>query len=437
MVRILLVVGGGPSEHVAFNGLKWQGLNEGWLVSDGPCPWELFETDDGFQIYNQDPANSTILCLRLDEGIVLTNYPPFLSAYAQLIPDRRVLDSWIRGERPRKSGPQLDFLKGVARIPWGHKVFVSRRGWRVVHCTRTAYANVTRTKAMETLDRLLEHTVAEQLKRGKGSNALALSSGLDSMLVGSYLRRLKVELPAFTMDSRIPGTDERSETRKSAELLGLTLQGFSIDSAPVLPTPEDPWHPYWGPQVHPGERHENEFLRFVRKSGSSRIWMGAGADQICYVDPSAVLRTDLLKGDWRSRDVLKPDIGWRRLFQLERPRNQFETLEWDLAIRHRMRLYMRSGVQLIQPFLNPQIVEFVLSLPSSFLASTRYDKLILRELGRKVVPAFDSNRLKFTHFGPSIASRLSGELKRPLKILTPRVWREIAAEQWLRGFYEK
>lgn len=432
MVRVFLVLGGDLREHRALNELKWQRVKGGWLGSDGPCPWEMIETRNHLSLYNQNPANSTILCTRTQHTTIATNFPPFLEVCGTLRPNRQFLESWMNGGGQGCSGLQLDFLKGVFRVPWGHVLRLSPNGRQAINCLRTAHEQMTLTRAVEELDRRIEEVIRKQVSGRNCGHALALSSGLDSMIVGTYLKKLSADTRAFTMDSTVCGTDERLGTRRSAELLGLPLSGFDIDDVPVLGPRE---HPYWGPQVHPGETHETDFLRFVSNHGFSKIFMGAGADQICYASKSSVLRNELLSASWCATALLRQGIGWRQLFSAEGPREQFTTLEWDLAVRHRQRIQRGSGVELIQPFLEPEIVDFVLALPSNYLASTKYDKIVLRELGRKVSPSFNSARLKYTHFGPSIRRRLSREIEP--QTLTPRSWRKVAAQRWLREFYEK
>lgn len=432
MVRVFLVFGQDPPEHPALKQLNWQRVKGGWLGSDGPCPWGIVEHKGCITLYNQHPANSTMLVSSHPRMTVVTNYPPCLHAFGPPIPNRHFLERWVQGDRVSSRGIQLDFLRGVFRIPWGHALRLSEKGFRVLECVRCPTPQMFED-AIGKLESLLRQGVISRL--GADSQyALALSSGLDSTLLGAILRDSTSSLEAFTMESRIPGTDERSPTQESSRFLGIPLSGFNIDECSVLGESIDC---SWGPQAHPGERHETEFFQFVADKGFDKVWTGIGADQLFHLEPSVVTKSTIVRPGWKAADFLKPGRGWRSLFSEEISATAFNTVEWDLAVRHQFRVQERTKVELVQPFLDPELVDFVLGLPNLFLASANCDKLLLRELGSRLIPKFPSFRRKFTDFGPSVQFRLNQETETKRTAYSPKEWRKIAARRWLDSIYGK
>ncbi|WP_249755683.1 asparagine synthase-related protein [Microvenator marinus] len=435
MVRVFLVLGQDPPKHRALNQLAWQRLKGGWLGADGPCPWDISESRDSILIYNQAPSNSTMLYTRGPNTSFVTNYPPFLRVVGRDIPNRRFLDRWIEGTEVLARGIQQDFFKDVFRVPFGHTLRLSDRGARVVECVHYPQEQWVFEDALTRLKVLLYRSVLDGVERDS-KHALALSSGLDSTLLGAILRDCAPKLHAFTMESRVPGADERHFTQESANLLGLPLLGFDIDQCPVLETSAT-MDRFWGPQAHPGEGHETEFFQFVADRGFKTIWTGVAADQLFHVDPSVVIRETITRPGWSASELLNPGRGWRGMLNRENPRIPFNSVAWDLAVRHQMRVQERTGVTLIQPFMEPDFVNFVLGLPNLFLASPSCDKLILREVGSRLIPQFNNFRRKHTDFGPSVQFRLNYERATRSKTFSPKEWRRTAAERWLGLFYGK
>lgn len=171
-------------------------------------------------------------------------------------------------------------FENIRAVPPGHDL-VEQAG-RVELC-RSASPMHTPALTPEDLIHHLERAVAAVDADGKRA-ALALSGGLDSALVLALAKRLRGDLPVFTLASHLPGYCELTATATAAQALGVRLEVIEVtgeDFVAALPeavaamgTPLFNLHPV-GRWLLACELHRRGFEVLITGDGADPLFAGS------------------------------------------------------------------------------------------------------------------------------------------------------------------
>jgi asparagine synthase (glutamine-hydrolysing) len=294
------IVGALESAGGRFAVLRWDSdRGEGFLAVDPLAAASLFLYDDGSQL--------TFATEVADLLRILPRRPA---------PNPRAVVRWL-ADGSTERGDTL--FEGVRRLPGGHVVRLSERGWRTDHYWSPRYAGIAEGDH-ET--RLLE-AVAAAVERATGNTSRAgvlLSGGLDSATVAAIAARRRGVRSYSAVFPDHPDIDETATIATLAEHFGLEAQRVPIGQISVLPAAEE-YMQTWGlPPGSPLLAVHRPLLDRARADGVHALLDGQGGDELFGESPYLIadrLRTGRVGDAARLARVVAPnERNWRVLLDL-------------------------------------------------------------------------------------------------------------------------
>ena len=323
----------------------------------------------------------------------------------------------------------------------------------------------------EDLEALLRDAVRVRLRADVPVGAY-LSGGLDSSLVTALAADAHSALRTFSVTFEDPLYDESAHQREVADALGTEHHVVRIGPSDIAAAFEDVVEHAETPLVRTAPAPLFALARATRELGITAVLTGEGADELFWgydLYKEVVLRQ---AGDWAGLDALYPQLGgarrgeaWRRAFAaagpaddplfshqvranatgaikalyrpevsaalgdpLERLRAQLpeefgrwsalERAEW-LELRSLLDPYLLSaqadrvgmahGVEGRFPFLDHRVFEHAVALPATRKLDGLHDKIALREVAHRVLPARIAARRKQHYRAPEVAPFFDGD----------------------------
>jgi asparagine synthetase B (glutamine-hydrolysing) len=214
------------------------------------------------------------------------------------LPDRERLAAFCLGQSDSATN---DFVDDLHRVlpgefirfgPSGH----NRRLWWDSADPRHADAN---SKGVEA-KRVLEEHLTRTVRAIRGPVTLALSGGVDSALIASFLAERNDVVAVHMTSDRHPSVDERNHASMVADTFRLPLRIVAVDDVAI-----DRFSPSSHPALFPVTALDAELRRYAR---GTTLVTGVGSDQLFSDTPSAAVRALA-----RHRSV----AAWAREFDFE------------------------------------------------------------------------------------------------------------------------
>lgn len=365
--------------------------------------------------------------------------------------------------------PTQSFFAAVHRLPPGHFLVAEEGEVRLEHYWSPRLTEIRYARDEDYADRfreIFERAVTDRLRTGGSSAGVAMSGGLDSTSVAAMACRGNRDLRAYTFAfNRLSECDERSYSRLMTEELGLIVEAIEAESLwdleALAPLPHSPDTPFVGWRTC-----YQEILRRMQARGSRVLLMGHGGDDLLRGN-SRVYSERLWRGDlsalgevrafsqhhnvlllralynyfvrphlpvdayhsWRGKGtaVLPPwtDRGFRQRNRLEK---RGESLRARKIFTRRSRQEMYSdltatppywrlanwhdrnaasfGVEVRHPFLDRELVEYLLAIPGEQIFRLDGYKSLLRRSMTDIIPDRIRLRPDKTGFVPFLSLML-------------------------------
>jgi asparagine synthase (glutamine-hydrolysing) len=327
----------------------------------------------------------------------------------------------------RCEDPERSFFAAVRKLAPGHRLIADAGGLRVERYWSPQPAEIRYARDEDYAAHFLElfqRAVADRL-RGAGSfAAIAMSGGLDSTSVAALAQRSPgpgARAYTFAFD-RLSECDERTYSRAMTEELGLEAEPIAVETLWSLesrtPLPLSPDTPFAGWRTC----YEEIFQRMA--AGGARILLtGHGGDDLLR-GSSLVYAERLRRGDWSAvrevvrrarragksvsrsfydyfgRPYLKSFPAWKPS-RREVYANLVETpWYWRVANWHD-RSSAVSGIEVLHPFLDRRLFEYVLAIPGEQLFRLDGYKNLLRRSMSGILPErirMREDKTRFTSF---------------------------------------
>lgn len=256
-------------------------------------------------------GRSLMMGTRLEGAVALGNDPEWLLEHSitsrSRVCERRLMAHQCGWDRHDISA--RDFMDGLWRVLPGHQCVLE-------HGTSTCsswwaedvsawHARQGHAEDVDAMCDVLDSALSEHDHFG-----LAVSSGLDSTLLAARCHTLgkRVTLGSMSFPG-LPSCDETERVIEWNHTMGVSLTNF-FDMTQVSPWGDSGHNDFdaFGPQGHPGERYEREFVsQFATAHTLDTIMTGVGADQLFEIDPWHVLSDLIARGQWD--EIMTPH--WR------------------------------------------------------------------------------------------------------------------------------
>lgn len=351
-----------------------------------------------------------------------------------------------------------DFLQEVWRVRPGESVTIGpatvsfRDWWSAPDPRRHDAERVSGNPPSDPRDPLasLERHLIEALEPLSGRVTLALSGGIDSSLIATFLAlRTDLDVRAIHLGSdRYPSADETEIAERLAGLLGFSFQRLSIDDLALEHAVD-----VAGPAPFPSTPLDQSLRRYA----TGTLVTGLGGDQLFSAGRGLGLKSmarnmrfvelarqidPRRKQDWRAvaAGLLEHSPLFRELQKLRPDPDTLTAIErrepwmkpgtwiagqiasrdepplhlssaWEEVVRNATHADRTFGVSTLHPFLNPGLWSWAAGLPNHLRFRRGRDKWLLRQLLERRLPGRlgqeISERLKIQTFNAWAADRLA------------------------------
>lgn len=253
------------------------------------------------------------------------------------------------------------------------------------------YSNRLAVVAEETVRRL-EEAIRKRLSLTKGRVAVLLSGGTDSFSIAYLLSHYRRDLVAYTLTVDGKGRD-LPNARRAADFLKIPLRQVDVTSKQVMNA--------LNKAVELSELYKDYdvfmavgsylLAKRLKKDGIGIVYTGDGANE--------------LFGDyhpWGGFQMKEHEIMTKRVRQLmvfgRSPKNKFYNKQLGSGLGRSLsrlnKIFFHFGIKVINPYLDRHIVEYLLSLPKSFVVKHTKQELFRSAFKVKLALLPDKIRLQ-------------------------------------------
>ncbi len=334
-------------------------------------------------------------------------------------------------ERPKVS----TYVNDVHHLPAGsygvlnHKAFEVRKYWDISNSfNNTKNNNLDAKQIEESYFNLLQDSVKKRLMSDVPVG-LFLSGGIDSSTIAALLAKETINLHCFTVVERTTyRSGDVEQARKVCKSLGLPFYPIYFDTEEIaanfrLEDMESLICLIESPRFDPEWLFKSELHRAAKKlvPDLKVILLGQGADEFCggyskylgvnwlnwedyishEVSPSIVSQADTANN---IPERFKQYLNHKHILEKDKSgiyNKKMKMLTYQLQhfnLWHEDRTSSYHGIESRVPFLDHRLVELLAGIPEKYHAELFWNKKILRNASKKVLPDYPANHLKVPFF---------------------------------------